>query len=546
MKYLNFLKNKEIKILTIIFIILSVIHIIYATVADRGLFLDGMFWFPSILDSLSNNGYGFSLVDDRTRWFTNFLNQLPINIGYSFGLKDKNILLYLFSLPLFLFPFLANIANIFLAKRSKRYDIVLFSLFLYSFGILPAIMYSVVEVYLGSSLLLLLFHYFVADINYTRRDIIIISLLCILSFGLSEVVVFSGLLLFFLSFHIIPRIKHKKEKIVKSAIAITQIWAAGIVTFLNFIVLPGIQRETTDFFSELMNIERNIFVEFWKEPYLLEVITIIMVAYFLFKKQKMKRTTIIFISSIYLLLVSLMLFYREIYIYNYHFISYRVVIFILFPVLMFVLFLQEVYKKFFHKNILYNLLIITLILGMSNTFIQFFYSFKVFDLKERYLNILEQSKEQFIIPEKNLLGKVYFAKDNIFFTPLSPTADFLALWDEKKIKMFVLPFSSDVVIPAFKEIEIDTKKDFLIFASNSVDLINEFWDMSIIEEQYIKNKKIFKKFARKKRTKQAYQLLDLLDVDKNGTVISIDEHLFINRCSSTVRQELKEYLNKQL
>lgn len=156
MKYYNFFKNKEIFYLTVLFVILSIIHIVWATLASRGLFIDGSLWFPEILNSLSENGYGFWFVDDRTRWISNFINQLPINIAYSFGITNKQFLLAMFTLPLFLFPFLANMLNIFLAKRTKRYDIVLFSLFLYSFGILPAIMYSVVEVYTGASLLFII------------------------------------------------------------------------------------------------------------------------------------------------------------------------------------------------------------------------------------------------------------------------------------------------------------------------------------------------------------------------------------------------------
>lgn len=546
MKFSNVFRKKEISLLWIIFCILSIFHICYAAFASRGLFIDGMFWFPQILDSLSNDGYGFWLVDDRTRWVTNFLNQLPINITYWFGCRDKSLLLFLFSFPLFLFPFLANIANIILAKRTKRYDIVLFSLFFYSFGILPAIMYSVVEVYLGASLLFLLFHYFVADIEYNRNDIFIIILLCTASFALTEVAVFSGIVIFFLSFHIIPRITSQKEKIVKVFISISEILAAISVAFMNFLVLPGIQRETKDFFSEIIGTERNIFVTFWKEPYILEVITLVIFFCLLFKKQKMAKCSIKIVFCVYLLMFSIMILFREIFLYNFHFISYRVILFILFPILIFILFVQEVCRRYIHKNLLYNLFVVTLILGISNTLVQFFYSYKVIDLKERYYSIIEQSNSTFISPDASLLQKVYFAKDNIFFAPLSPTADFLALWDEKKIKMFVLPFSTDVVIPMFKEFEIDSKKDLVKFSFIDIDLVNEFWDMSIIEEQYIKNKKIFTKFTRKKRTKQAYQLLDLLDVDKNGTVISIDEHLFINRCSSTVRQELKEYLNKKL
>ena len=120
MKYYNFFKDKTIFLLFTIFIVLSIIHIVFATAINRGLFADGFLYVPEILDKLSLQGYGFQLIEDRTRIFINFVNQLPMNIGYWLGIESKKILLFLFSLPLFLFPFLVNLYNIILAKRTKR------------------------------------------------------------------------------------------------------------------------------------------------------------------------------------------------------------------------------------------------------------------------------------------------------------------------------------------------------------------------------------------------------------------------------------------
>ncbi len=547
MKYYNFFKNKEIFYLTLLFIILSIVHIIYAAIADRGLFIDGSLWFPKILNQLSDKGYGFYLVDDRTRWVTNFINQLPVNIIYNIGLTNKQILLFMFSMPLFLFPFLANLANIFLAKRTRRYDIVLCSLFLYSFGILPAIMYSVVEVYLGSSLLLLLFHYFVADIDYNWKDLFVIFILCLFSFGLTELVIFQGIFIFFLAFHIIPRYKNKKNKIVKAFIAISQLFASIFVFMINYFVLPGIQEETIMFFSETYNQERNIFKTFWNEPYLIEVVTLILfITVFIFlQKKKITRNIKLLIISIYIAIFTIIIYFRQIFLYDHDFISYRVVIFLIFPLLIFSLFLQESLKKYFHKNVLYNLFIIILICGITNTCIQLFYSYKTNDLKERFLYLVEKSSGNFIRPEEKLLKNLYLAKDNIFFVVLSPTSDYLSLCPEKKIDKIVLPFSRKTIIPIFRKFKIDPIKDKLFLHFIKVDLSNEFWDMTIIEQQYIKQYAIMKKFQIEEENEKSREILNYMNFDKNGNIIFLDENLFLSRCSKNVKKKLKEYINQK-
>ena len=197
MKYSNLFKFQPIKTMLFIFIVLSICHIIYATLVYRGLIVDGILYFPEMLNKFSEQGYGFAPVIHRTRIFINIINQIPVNIAYWLGIKSKLVLAAIFSLPLFLFPFLATMYNFILAKRTKRYDIVLISLILYNLLILPAIMYSVVEVYLGSSLLIILIHYFLADIKYTKKDILIIVFLSFIIYSSTELSVFVCILLIF-------------------------------------------------------------------------------------------------------------------------------------------------------------------------------------------------------------------------------------------------------------------------------------------------------------------------------------------------------------
>ncbi len=155
MKYSNFFKQKKILILSVILLILSAVFIIYASIIGRGLFLDGMFWCIQILDSLADNNYELYILPERTRDFVNILNQFPVHLAYFFGIDKKELLIMFYSLPLFLFPFLVTLYNFILVKRTKRYDIALFSLIFYSLLVLPAIMYACVESFLAGACLIL-------------------------------------------------------------------------------------------------------------------------------------------------------------------------------------------------------------------------------------------------------------------------------------------------------------------------------------------------------------------------------------------------------
>ena len=124
------LKNKTIKTLFFSFIFVSVLYIIIASLFGRGIVLDGIWNFYSIItgDCISSN------TMQRMRYFSCFLSQFPVYIVSAvFQLKYRALLLFLFSLPLFLFPFLVPFWHWKLAKRSQRYDIVILSFFFVCF-----------------------------------------------------------------------------------------------------------------------------------------------------------------------------------------------------------------------------------------------------------------------------------------------------------------------------------------------------------------------------------------------------------------------------
>ena len=157
--------------------------------------------------------------------------------------------------------------------------------------------------------------------------------------------------------------------------------------------------------------------------------------------------------------------------------------------------MQEFLRKYLHKNYVHNFIIILLLCGICNTFIQCFYSYKSNEIKQRYISIVENSKGIFIKPEEKLLKKVYLAKDNLFIIQSSPTADFLSLTSDYKIKHIVLPFTKKTCphIPLFfKKFTIRYDRLYIYYAD--LDLVGDFWDLSEIEKQYEKKEASFKQY----------------------------------------------------
>lgn len=533
MRYYNFFKDKAIFLLFSIFIVLSIIHIIFAASINRGLFGDGFVYVPEILDKLSIQGYGFQLIEDRTRIFINFINQLPINIGYWCGIESKKILLFLFSLPLFLFPFLVNLYNIHLAKRTKRYDIVLYSLIVYGILILPCIMYAVVESYLAISFLLLLIHYLVANIDYKIKDIIIISILLILSFNSTEIVIFTGPILFFISLFYTKENIQLKQKIIKLYIGFISICASAYVAYMNYFVLYNIKNETTSFFSEICS-----FITIFQEPYIVEIITYLLILITLFIRKKLIKIQIILLSFLYIGILVFIFINNNPYFVYINYTKYRVFIYFLFPILVGILSFQEFYKKFINKRLLNNLFILILIASISNTIIQLYYSFATLQQVNNFKKCIENTNEVFIIPD-TILDSVYFApKNNIFFNTVCPTADYITLIENND--KIVLPFQNlNLSTPVYKKFDIDNNKKQLIFSFLTLSIKNKFWDFSNLATKYDKKYLTYNIYSEEIDEDKIKLILSAFNYNKEGQIIDIDSKYFIqNLCTDDVKKEL--------
>ncbi len=485
MKYYNFFKNRLLSFLLILFVILSAVQIIYATLIYRGLVIDGVMFFVKILDSMSENGYGFVLCPHRARAFILAINQMPVNIAYWLGITSKTALAAIFSLPLFLFPFLVTLYNFALAKRTKRYDIVLLALILYNSLILPAIMYSVVEVFLASTLIIVLLHYYLADIDYTKKDILIIILLTLLLYDSTELSILIYTIMILFPF----KAKTTKAKIVKWYINISMFLSSCFIIYMTYVVIGinhiDIEDESVSFFRELFENRSNL-LHLFQEPYLTEITTAIIVISLLFYRKRLNHQPLVIISLIYIGVLWLILKNANIYLYNFEWVSYRVFIFIILPILVFFLFLSEELKKFLHKNVLYNLFTVVLLCGITNICIDMAYSNKVHQFEIKYNNMISASDKKILNPETDLYD-IYYAWDNIFFSVLSPTSYQLIFSKEYKQKRLVLPCLNDKNANYFRILDFDFSNNLLYVFYSNIRIKNKFWDLTEIGKEFEEN-----------------------------------------------------------
>ena len=97
-------ENKQFKILFIIFILLSVIHIVYATITMRGLYCDGAFIMLEQLNNFSSKIYKLTIDSAHPRFMMSFLIFFPVKIAHAlFHLIIKFVLTYIYFFVYFFF-----------------------------------------------------------------------------------------------------------------------------------------------------------------------------------------------------------------------------------------------------------------------------------------------------------------------------------------------------------------------------------------------------------------------------------------------------------
>ena len=124
-------KNKQFNILKWIFIIISLVHIVYATIVFRGLYEDGSVWIVQLLNNLANGSCQLEIDWGHPRFMIVALIEIPVLFASKFlYIHNKFSLMHIFTFFQFFLPLLALYWNYKLTKRTGRIDILCWNIFI--------------------------------------------------------------------------------------------------------------------------------------------------------------------------------------------------------------------------------------------------------------------------------------------------------------------------------------------------------------------------------------------------------------------------------
>lgn len=488
-------KDKSILIFSLIFIILMIINILYASFVQRGIVFDASIYFVRLLDAFSNNEWLYTLVS-RPRSHIIYLWQFPVNVAYHiFSIQSKYLLGAIFSLPLFAFPAIVTFSNYLLAKRSKRWDLFLISLAIFVLFSLPASMYSVVEVLLAAPIFFLLFHYTVAEIDYKIFDILIISFLIAVSCCSSEVVMYSSIILLFSAIYYATKTENIKNKLVKYFIALNSIIMP--ICYLNFYrnISPDFMEDSRVLF-EIKKLKDFFLGCTTKIDYLFLIFIVLIIILYRnrFFAKHIKKLIYICFSILFFMLIND-------YSYSNDFFSRRILFFGIFPLAMLIGLMIDIFKEKIGveklNDIVKKSLFLTLIVGIINTIFQIQCSYLFNNTIDELNNITEKNNETFIVPSKDMDDFYNKPFCDICFNCDTYSFDSISFNKNYKIDKVVIYDKTNPLCP--HEFYFQDGKLNLPFAT-TVNIKNKFWDMSPLEEKLKKDKMLKNKIEDKTDT----------------------------------------------
>lgn len=291
--------NKNFKILAWLFIIVSMIHVIYATITMRGMFMDGGFYMLELLNRFSDNQHAVAAdFVNRTRFFISYLMQIPVLFAHGvLAIQNKWALMMIYSFSQFFLPLLAVYWVYKLARRVNRPEMFFWSLLLYSGFLITSMIFSVVETHIGSPLHFLLWIYLSTTMKYTKKDIIAIIFLITVMFATFEYVVGLGIIFALASIYYVCKEPEKKNKIIKALIGLGSL-SASIFDIMFMFSVPGEAGEIMRFLKETYDFIHNM----WNMNIMFTVISIFLIGLAIFRKKLFTTKNLIFISLIFVCL----------------------------------------------------------------------------------------------------------------------------------------------------------------------------------------------------------------------------------------------------
>lgn len=278
-------QSRILKILFIVFIVVSIIHVLYASFTYRGLYCDGSYYMLKLLNQLSNGDNSIVTDIGHPRFFVMALIQIPVIIAHSFlFIKNKFVLMFIYTFFQFLIPLLALFWSWCLAKRTNKIDIFFWHLLTYGGIILLYQIFSVTESIQGIGFHFILWNYLTAKMEYTKKDFVCIMFLIVMMFGTYEYTAYLGIFFFLCHFYYVLQEKSLKNQTIKTIIGFLSL-GASLYTIWYMLQQHGEGSEILRFLGEGI----NVIPQMLHLNSLITIVAFILLILFAFKKTSIKN-----------------------------------------------------------------------------------------------------------------------------------------------------------------------------------------------------------------------------------------------------------------
>ena len=472
--------NKNNKILLWIFIAVTTIHVLYAAFSIRAAYMDGAPEILTILNGISDNTIRFFGFYEHTRYFSNVIMQLPVYVvSWLFVFSSKYSLAAFFSFYWFAFQLILIYWSYKLSERTKEYDTFVLGISTYSLIFLLHQIFSVVETPMTILFVLIVYNYIIAEINYTKKDKILLSLLVIILFSSQEMVLFCGPILFIVSLIKAKKEQDKSNKKTKLLVGSGMLLASVYVYFYTTSVKEN-TGETLRYINELVGTIPFAF----KTNFLITIIglIILLVTVLTFKSKKEIPNKNI---AIYSLVIFYALFYmmRNLDTYVNPIIEghYRVIDTFIFPLILLVLALKDIFNKKINVIMQNNILTVSILVGVALTLWQINNTYWWNKNIEYMQNILQKCESPLYVPNPNdpPISKFFENDKRNYIWHADYTALSIIFAKDYKVKTILGIYDKQYEEANATERQLlFSADDTLYMPYVSVKIKNKFWDLT--------------------------------------------------------------------
>lgn len=477
----NYFLNK--KFLLFAFLLPALLLVIVSTFTYRGLIFDQPAIFLSVLSGEHSPDFTYLFHNEpKTRFFSGIMFTLPLNIFIHF-LPDNLIYknnLFCFSYSIMTLLFLCF--NIWLSKRTKRYDVAVWAVVFYALFYLPNSVWFARNIHIAVLMQFALLQYFLSNQKLKLLDWFF---LIVLTFGVcesSENAVLPSFLMFLYTVFI-KVFQPEKLSPRKIWIGLSSLLCCIYITVkMSFIFNTGaLNLSPTNAFTQYFDDIITSFSHLFDCCFILTTMSVFIMLYFLCRKNSFEKfdvpvsTVVISVTCVYLWKISG--FIPSV---NSELDFYVLPIFLMFFVTFFILFCD--FKNLYFNSFYPKLLSVALVCGCLYCFFQLNSCRYSYMYAMEFLQKINNDEKVTVIEKKENLSEAFLAYDTCFGT-LHRT---MILSPEKANEKLVLPYKNENDIQSYVACMTPTyynsDENYVTLQSAFVYEWNKYFDMNKMKQ----------------------------------------------------------------